>query len=616
MPPASHGLLGRLQRANDDASRRFGPNTAEVEAFIQAVARFSPWQWRQVLAARGLVASVTKEDPGREPHSVISIQEAIRSTDGSMPQPMARAGERLLESLDKRGDEKVVAAWQAASALVTRHQLSALKFAAHYAAFAALIPVTAIDALDGSSQRFVLAVETLSAQQCALLAKPWRMDHEASRALQTAVGKSRFLKIEEAVALAAMRSVPTHLQGDAGWAAVRTAVHGGRVLGRRGELTEDEIAVLWSPLQAAIPLESLQGGAKDPGARTRVRAAVTTAIKAMKAPRAATTSPAKAVGPFGPNGAEVTAFVKGVVELTAIQWLRVLDRRQLVASVTREGSAEPASVVRAILAAISGTRSLDIGTRCRAFAAVERASFAVEAKARPGIEPALQYYAPFESRLPLADVRSASFARRLGDLSDGDWTQVASLVATVSEDAIAPLVNAGTSLIDFLRERTDDEAVATWHALSALVRRHHLTPIKFAASYAPFASAVPITNSRGRGAMVVRYVSAIGRLGGSQCELLARPWQMTDDISNALSRAMANGVARPSEEAAALAAMVTVPMRLTGSPGWAAVKTAAFGGRVIGSRARLTSAQLEALWKPIEGAIPLASLGTPAKPRR
>jgi hypothetical protein len=588
----------------------------EVDAFIQTVAHFSPWQWRQVLAARRLVASVTKEDLGREPHSVSSIQEAIRKTDGSMPEPMARAGERLLESLDKRGDEKVVAAWQGASALVMRHQLSALKFAAHYAAFAALIPVAAIDALDPPSQRFVLAVETLSAHQCNLLAKPWRIDHEASRALQTAVAKSRFLKTEEAAALAALRAVPPHLQGDAGWAAVRTVVHGGRVLGRLGELTKDEVALLWSPLQDAIPLESLQEGAKDVGARTRVRTAVTRAIKTMKAPRAATPSPAKASAPFGPNSVEVTAFVKGVVELTPIQWLRVLDRRQLVASVTREGSAEPASVVRAILAAIAGTRSLDLGTRCRAFAAVERASFAVEAKARPGIEPALQYYAPFESLLPLADVGPESFARRLGDLSGNNWTQVASSVPTVSEDAIGPLVNAGSPLIDFLRERTDDEAVATWHALSAVVRRHHLTPIKFAASYAPFASAIPTANARGRGAMVVRYVTAIGRLGSAQCELLARPWQMTDDISNALSRAMANGIARPSEEAAALAAMVTVPMRLTGSPGWAAVKTAAFGGRVIASRARLTSAQLEALWKPIEPAIPLASLATPAKPRR
>jgi hypothetical protein len=62
--------------------------------------------------------------------------------------------------------------------------------------------------------------------------------------------------------------------------------------------------------------------------------------------------------------------------------------------------------------------------------------------------------------------------------------------------------------------------------------------------------------------------------------------------------------------------MVTVPMRLAGSPGWAAVKTAAFGGRVLASRSRLSPEQIEALWKPIQPAIPLVSLGTPAKPRR
>jgi hypothetical protein len=113
--------------------------------------------------------------------------------------------------------------------------------------------------------------------------------------------------------------------------------------------------------------------------------------------------------------------------------------------------------------------------------------------------------------------------------------------------------------------------------------------------------------------MVLRYVTALGRLGGSQCEALAQPWQMTDEMSNALSRAMKDGSARPAEEAAALAAVVTVPMRLSGSAGWAAVKTAAFGGRVIASRTRLTADQLEALWSPIQAAIPLSSLAAPAK---
>jgi hypothetical protein len=116
--------------------------------------------------------------------------------------------------------------------------------------------------------------------------------------------------------------------------------------------------------------------------------------------------------------------------------------------------------------------------------------------------------------------------------------------------------------------------------------------------------------------MVSRYVTAVGRLGASQCALLAQPWQTDDELSNALSKAMADGSARTAEEAAALAAVVTVPMRLTGSSGWAAVKTAAFGGRVIASRSRLSNEQIEALWKPIQGAIPLAPLITPARIKR
>lgn len=616
MAPASHGLLGRIQRANDDASHRFGPNTTEVEAFIQTVAHLSPWQWRQVLAARRLVASVTKETPGQEAQSVRSIQEAIRSSEGNVSEPMSAAGEALFEALDKRSEEKVFAAWQAVSALVMRNHLSALKFAAHYAPFAALIPVSAADALDPTTRHFVSAVEALTTDQCEILAKPWRLERDASRALTTAVARSRYQKTEEAVALVALRTIPALLKGDAGWAAVRTVVHGGRVLGRRTVLATDEVVTLWSPLEAAISFESLDEAAHATGTGTRMRAAVSKAIKSMKPPKVAPAQSPKASAPFGPNSAEVAAFVKGVVELTPIQWLRVLDRRQLVASVTREGTSEPASVVRAILAAVSGSRDLDMFTRCKAFAAVERASFAVEAKGRSGAGHTSEHYTPFVALIPLHEVDSEGFVRQLAYLKADDWARVAESVPPVSEEVIGPLVNAGTALIDFLRERSDDEAVATWHAVSALVRRHHLTPIKFAASYAPFASAIPATNPKGRGAMVLRYVTAIGRLGASQCELLAQPWQLTDELSNALSRAMADGSARPAEEAAALAAMVTVPMRLAGSPGWAAVKTAAFGGRVLASRARLSPEQIEALWKPIQPAIPLVSLGTPAKPRR
>jgi hypothetical protein len=613
MAQSTHGLLGRIQRANDDASRRFGPNTAEVEAFIEAAAHLTPWQWRQILATRRLVASVTKEPAGKAAESRKSIHAAIRSTEGGMSEPMARTGEALFEALEKRTDEKVVAAWQAASALVLRHQLPALKFAAHYAPFARLVPVSEADALDPTTRRYLAAVDGLSAAQCDMLAKPWRLDHDASRALTQAVAKSRQLNIEEAVAISALSTIPARLSGDAGWAAVRTVVHGARVLSRRSQLSSAEVVVLWAPLQPAIPFKSLDKGAGRKGTGTSVRAAVTKAIETIKPPRVAAVPAPKAPAPFGPNSGEVAAFLKAVLELTPIQWLRVLDRRQLVASVTREGSAEPASVVRALLATIYGTQELDTFTRCRAFAAVERASFAVETKSRSTLAEVVQRYGPFASLIPLEEVDSDDFVRRLSSLSVEDWTQVAGSVPSVNQDVVAPLVNAGTSLSDFLKGRSDDEAVATWHAVSALVRRHHLTPIKFAASYAPFASAIPTTSARARGAMVLRYVTALGRLGGSQCEALAQPWQLTDEVSNALSRAIMDGSARPAEEAAALAAVVTVPMRLSGSDGWAAVKTAAFGGRVIASRTRLTAEQIEALWKPIQGAIPLSSLGAPAK---
>jgi hypothetical protein len=257
-----------------------------------------------------------------------------------------------------------------------------------------------------------------------------------------------------------------------------------------------------------------------------------------------------------------------------------------------------------------------MSTRCRAFAAVERAGYAVESHGRMNSDQVTQMYAPFAHSIPLDDVKGAGFAHHLASLSKHDWEKVAAAAPAANEEAVAPLVNAGTALIDFFGRRSDDEAVAAWHAVSALVRRHHLTPIKFAASYAPFASAIPVTNPRTLGAMVSRYVTAVGRIGVSQSAVLARQWSVDEDASRALSKSTADGSARPAEEAAALAAVVTVPMRMAGSVGWAAVKTAAFGGRVIASRARLTPEQLEALWKPIEPAIPLASLGAPAKPKR
>jgi hypothetical protein len=225
-------------------------------------------------------------------------------------------------------------------------------------------------------------------------------------------------------------------------------------------------------------------------------------------------------------------------------------------------------------------------------------------------------YAPFEGSMLIGEVNGSGFAHQLASLGKNGWQKIAAAAPEANEEAVAPLVNAGTALVDFFGGRSDDEAVAAWHAVAALVRRHHLTPIKFAASYAPFASAIPVTSPRTLGAMLSRYVTALGRLGASQCAVLAREWHVDEGASSALSKATVDGSARPAEEAAALAAVVTVPMRLAGSGGWAAVKTAAFGGKVIASRARLSAEQLEALWKPIQPAIPLSSLGSQPRAKR
>ena len=615
MAPASHGLLGRIQRANDDASHRFGPHTAEVEAFIVAAAQLTPWQWRQVLAVRRLVASVSKEGA---PDSARSIQAAIRTSDRRISEPIARAGEVLFDTLVKKSDDKQVAAWQAMTAIVMRSQLPALKFAVNYAPFAALIPLSGSDVLDPKTRRFMARLEDLTREQLEVLARRWRIEPAASRTLLQAVAKNRHVKSEEAVAIAALSLIPNQLTGDQGWAAVRTAVHAGRVLGTLADLTEQEITELWAPIESVISLASLSEVVELP-ASARVRAAVGSAIKTITRPprsRAVTAPVARAAAPYGPNHAEVAAFIKGAAELSPIQWLRVLDRRKLVSSVTREGAAEPAGVVRSILAMLEGTRDLDSYLRCRAFVAVERAGFALEARGHLNLDQVREVLTPFEASIAFGELNGGGFAHKVASLDKGQWHRIASAAPDANEEAVAPLVNAGIALIDFFGGRSDDEAVAAWHAVSALVHRHRLTPIKFAASYAPFASAIPVTNPRSLGAMVSRYVTAVGRLGASQCAVLAQPWQIDDALSSVLSSAVADGGSRAGEEAAALNAVVTVPMRLAGGGGWAAVKTAAFGGRVIAIRSRLTVEQLVALWAPIQPAIPLVSLNAPARARR
>src|SRR5260370_34230863 len=91
---------------------------------------------------------------------------------------------------------------------------------------------------------------------------------------------------------------------------------------------------------------------------------------------------------------------------------------------------------------------------------------------------------------------------------------------------------------------------------------------------------------------------------------------MAGDVASGLAKAAADAGTRTAEEAAALAAVVTVPMRVRGSEGWAGAKTAVFGGRVIGSRTRQSIEKLAVMCRPRSPAIPTAPDGASGKSAR
>ncbi len=92
--------------------------------------------------------------------------------------------------------------------------------------------------------------------------------------------------------------------------------------------------------------------------------------------------------------------------MSAIQWLRILDRRALVASVAREGDDEPAVVVRSILAALDGTSDFEPDARCAVYSTVERAAFALAARSRLGEEEFVQHYRVTAEVIPAAEAAS------------------------------------------------------------------------------------------------------------------------------------------------------------------------------------------------------------------
>ena len=562
--------------------------SAEVAAFMGTIPALTLAQWEEVGGRRRLVATVvteTAEHASAVRAHIAAIRGAgsdaieVPGLHADVLRPLHHGGGAMLEALEARTDEEVVAAWHAFSSLVRRRHLPPIRFAASYAPMAAAIAIPWPRPLVALLQRYLAAIEELSREQCELLGRPKQIPDQVSSSLSRAANTGTSIDAEEATALTAVISVPRQLAGDQGWAAAKALTFGGRVLGCIDLLSTEDLNTLWKSLQEAIPLASVlatPAAPKNP-ARARTAKAPTTAKPAL--PRAAAAPDAPKVGArmvineYGPNSAEVAAFLKGVRDLTPGQWRRIADRREMVASVTNEGTAEPATVVRSLLATIGATAGLPADVRCKVYVAAERG---VDAP-KPDVGP-------------------------------DTWKRFADSLPDARVDVVEPMVNAGAALVDFLGGRSDAEVVATWHAVSALVRHHHLSPIKFAVSYAPFSAALPVPRKAPLGPPVERYMTIISRLSANQCAALAHTGHADDEASRALSAAVAQGEGRAAEEEAAMAAAVTVPTRLTGNQGWAAVKAAALGGRILGCRTKLTPDQIEALWKPINVAIPLTLL--------
>ena len=163
------------------ASQPFGPNSAEVSAFIDALGKLSAAQWRKAVAARRAAGSLIR-DPTVLPAEAVRAMLRGEANGG--------IGPALAGILEPRSDEEVVTAWQAVSALARRRQLSPLTFAAHYVPFASLIPPAAADRPVPSVELFTKSLRWLGESQWLALARPWTVDREAAAALLQAAIKS------------------------------------------------------------------------------------------------------------------------------------------------------------------------------------------------------------------------------------------------------------------------------------------------------------------------------------------------------------------------------------------------------------------------------------------
>src|SRR5579872_110597 len=159
--PATEEAASAVAPGEPEA-QRFGPNSAEVAAFIAAVDRLTESQWRKVVAARKHAALVLRDASAP---SADAVRAMLRGQDEAPAGPASEINRALAPALGGKGDDKVIAAWQAANALSRRRQMAALTFAAHYAPFAEVIPTAGGAEPRPAVQRFLKRLRGLTVDQ-------------------------------------------------------------------------------------------------------------------------------------------------------------------------------------------------------------------------------------------------------------------------------------------------------------------------------------------------------------------------------------------------------------------------------------------------------------------
>ena len=289
-------LLG-THGPNSPPSGRFGPNSAQVERFLQAVRNLTPEQWEQVYDARAAAVAAYGHPDWQE------IEAAHRAEygDAGWLDSLGRVTRLANNWLD---GQAAIVAHGAVLALADCDVMTAEQFAACYAAFAELIPIESL----GPGKAPTVAKPPLSLHERfamrarALEPHQWQQVVKVAQAVEDAVGieaidatidavgdalvstgfdvevlSAAWADIDDVSEKTSVKQLKGLYERMAGvvkkpaWAAGRiasfdTEIDNYRLAARRAVLavaaretiTPQQFAILYAPFAGLVPIESLE----------------------------------------------------------------------------------------------------------------------------------------------------------------------------------------------------------------------------------------------------------------------------------------------------------------------------------------------------------------------